>query len=328
MGGCPVTTVRGQLEFTRTMNRLTRSVLVATNLRVDGGTLLPLAPHGRDRCARRPAPERADTAGMTLGVSGYAPPRPIPPTPRHTAPMTIGVGVISGRRGALVTDSRYVDLATGAVRTRTKIVRENGRIAALAGLADFDGVDFFDALRAALRSSRTLEAIPTQFLHAASSTLADAYARLRHAHGIKPEDYPTEIVVIGTRNGAVQMGEFWTKVVSSSITMEGNIHEVRSNRAVCCAIGVHHPILDRTETAAIGLANTSHRPLQRPTSLRSTRDLARALAAEVITAAPHLPPPPGWPPGVLPVAEPLHDDAVQVSYLAHVAAAAFPRRRT
>lgn len=250
---------------------------------------------------------------MTLGVLGYSPPRRDAMFPRHTAKVTVAVAVINPRCAAIASDSLHVDVASGRCSSVTKIVAAGGRVGALAGISDVDGFNFIDALGAAMERARRLDDVADEFLVAAADHLPRAYERLNTITGLTPAAFPTELLVVGTRDGVVELDNFWSSYDGAALSMTGNLHLAANDRTICEAIGTHLPIVGATEQARVQpQLRHNARDLPPTRNAAATESLAERLVSDVIQYEPRLPRPLQWPVQAPVVAGPVQVESITV----------------
>ena len=225
--------------------------------------------------------------------------------------MSVAVGLVGLTGASIAADSADVDLLTGTRGSCTKVVKANGMIAAMTGVARNGGHDFIDDLRDALGEAPTPSAVPKLFLLRAGADLVLAYQQWRHWVG-PSEAVETfcNLLAAGREGGRPVLFEMRSVLGSSGLTLEGDRIVSRGLRVQLAAIGSTEPIETRLwwyrRLAAIRAVSVSP-PTSPPIGLtsRSHSTTVTRLVQEVIEAEPTLVRPASWPVGVPLVAGPI-----------------------
>lgn len=232
--------------------------------------------------------------------------------------MSIVVAAASRASATIVTDSLHVDLRTGAASTgAVKHVRVGGRVAALAGISDVDGVSFLPWLAQACAAASTLDRLADEFLTAGGADLVAAFRQWRSLVGPdEPAESFLSIVAASTESGTGELVRLWTADAFGALTLAGDQY-VAESRAVVESVGaVDAELVAQTES---GRVVRRAQQLQRvPVTVPQAADLPGGWGPEQLTAwtvrqveaaldrQQGLPRPVWWPAGAPVAAGPLH----------------------
>lgn len=152
--------------------------------------------------------------------------------------MTVVAGVASVESVSIAADSLHVDLRSGLSSSVDKVRAGGGMLAALAGVSDVDGVDFFAVLDEALSVSQSIDQVPAAFVRAGGAGLVCAFDQWQVlTRGGVPVEGFVEIVAAQAHDGVPRLLHAWTVVDSDALTMRYLLYSATQEQAAVVAAG-------------------------------------------------------------------------------------------